>query len=83
MRHEGLSSAEHEELVRLAAQLHQIQESARGAAARLRPAREDSPRAEARSRLECVIHDYLVPAARDTESIVQSAARALEDAESD
>jgi hypothetical protein len=72
-----LSREEHEQLTRLAEELRRFMEMARSV--RLRPARESSPRGQARSRLACVLHDYISPAIRDLDSIAEAAARHLED----
>lgn len=75
---ERLSPAEHEELVRFSAQVRRCLESGIGLAARIRPARETSHRGRARSRLDCVLHDYISPAIRSLEEIVAQTARHLE-----
>lgn len=77
-RRERLSADEHEGIVRLAALLRQAHKTGLGVAGRIRPARVASPRGRARSRLECVLHDFLAPAVRDVDSIAESAARSLE-----
>jgi hypothetical protein len=75
---ERLSAAEQAELARFVVELRRCLETGLGVATGLRPARETSPRGLARSRLDCVLHDFLGPAVRDAESIAAGAARALE-----
>jgi len=74
---ERLSAAEYGQVTNLAAELRRFLEAAYRV--RLRPARETSPRGRTRSRLACVLHDYIAPAVRDLDSIAEAAARRLED----
>jgi hypothetical protein len=77
---ERISPEEYEDVVQLAAQCRRLMETALGVAGRLRPAtRETSPRGKVRSRLDCVIHDFIAQAVRDLGTIADTAARHLED----
>jgi hypothetical protein len=79
---ERISPQEYEDIVQLAAQCRRLMETAVGVAGRLRPvAREKSARGQVRSRLDCVLHDFITPASRDLNAIADAASRHLEDEE--